>query len=245
MKAVLGALFLIFLIADISAVIISEVEINPAEGRLGREWIELYNDDNIETDISGWMIYDGLASPAKRYTVPEGTTVKSREYFVVELSSATILNNNGDFVTLYDASQNKIDETDTLKEATSSTNTWQFCSSWELKEQTKGKENGCEEKIDEEEINESVEEEQESGLEENKDGSNESDDEETGSNLVDKNEGEKAELTPIKLNSQTLKSEKDSGSSSKNTYALYGFGFFCILLVFLFMLRKRKITELQ
>src|SRR3989344_5982369 len=142
MKTVLGVLFLIVLVANVSAVIISEVKINPAEGRLGREWIELYNDDNIATDISGWMIYDGLTSPAKRYTIPEGTTIKGEGYFVVELSSATILNNNGDFVTLYDASQNKIDETDTLKEATSSTSTWQFCSSWELKEHTKGKENG-------------------------------------------------------------------------------------------------------
>ncbi len=48
------------------------------------------------------------------------------------------------------------------------------------------------------------------------------------------------ELNTIKLNTKNIKSEDNNENLSKNNYALYGFVVFCVLLGFLFMLKKRK-----
>lgn len=55
---------------------------------------------------------------------------------------------------------------------------------------------------------------------------------------IDKEEEVKLEI--IKLNSKDIKTEDNTENSSKNTYAKYGFVVFCILLGFLFILKKRK-----
>lgn len=53
------------------------------------------------------------------------------------------------------------------------------------------------------------------------------------------------ETTPIKLqtidlNPKVIKSEDDNENLSKSNYAIYGLVFFCVLLVVLFVLRKKK-----
>ena len=48
----------------------------------------------------------------------------------------------------------------------------------------------------------------------------------------------KAEV--IKLIPKDIKTDENTESSNKNIYAIYGFVFFCILLAFLFLLRKKK-----
>ena len=227
-----GILLFMFvvLVSSVSAIKINEVEINPLEGKYGIEWIELYNDENSDIDISGWEIYDGLSRPKKIFVVPNETIIGSKEYYVIELSSAK-LNNDGDFVTIYDFSGTKIDETETLKDASWSFETWQLCDSWEFKLSTKGKENSCEEvpkepveEAEEEEINEErpeIEEFQEI---------KEPVSRETGP----------VELPGINLNPQVIKSENDNENLSKSNYAVYGLVFFCVLLVALFILRKNK-----
>ena len=247
-KVILFLSITLTIIPYISSLRINEVEGNPAEGVSGKEWVELYNEGE-DLDISSWSVYDGLSKPAKRYTIPNGTLIKSREYFIVEFNSARILNNDGDFVTIYDSSGNKIDETETLKETTSSSNTWQFCGKWEFKEQTKGKENECKKEEKEDEVIVKNETEEENLSEKNQNETveeGEIKEESSLDNLSAKNEeAKKKELAPIKLNTKALKSRDNSEGSNKNTYVLYGFGVFCILLVFLFILRKRKIIELQ
>ncbi len=48
------------------------------------------------------------------------------------------------------------------------------------------------------------------------------------------------ELQEISLNPKVIKSEDDNENLSKNNYAVYGLVFFCVLLIVLFILRKKK-----
>ena len=45
------------------------------------------------------------------------------------------------------------------------------------------------------------------------------------------------------LNSKDIKSESDKENSDKSNYAMYGFVIFCVLLGFLFMLRKKRFNK--
>ncbi len=145
----LSVVFLIifFLLTNISALKITEIEMNPLEGKDGIEWIELYNDENSDIDISGWKIWEGVygsSGPKIIETMPNGTIIQKKGFYIVEWST-TKLNNAGDFVILYDSNGTKIDETEMLDESESGVKTWQLCDSWEFKLSTKGEENSCEE----------------------------------------------------------------------------------------------------
>ena len=59
MKLLVLSLLIMVLISSASAVRINEVEMNPSEGN---EWVELYNDDENDLDISGWEIWEGIVS---------------------------------------------------------------------------------------------------------------------------------------------------------------------------------------
>ena len=90
-----------------------------------------------------------------------------------------------------------------------------------------------------EEINEKEVEEKEENIEEKQEPEviyNEETDEK-------ENKTEDIKLEVIKLNAKTIKSEDDKEKLNKNNYAKYGFVFFCILLGFLFMLRKKRVNK--
>lgn len=62
-----------------SGVIISEIMPNPATGN---EWIEVFNTNEYQTDISECSLIDSLDTPSHRYDIPDGTVVESKGYFV-------------------------------------------------------------------------------------------------------------------------------------------------------------------
>ncbi len=235
-----GILILIFviLISSISALKITEFESNPFGGSSEKEWIELYNDENSDIDISGWEIYDGLSSPKKIFVVQNETIIRSKEYYVIELSSAK-LNNGGDFITIYDFSGTKIDETETLKDSSWSLETWQLCDSWEFKLSTRGEENSCEE--DEEPPEEETPEDPPEDEDEDERTAKEKKVVEEYQEIAEIREEETGpiELKMINLNPKVIKSENDN-EKLNNNYALYGFVFFCVLIIVLFVLRRNK-----
>jgi competence ComEA-like helix-hairpin-helix protein len=51
---------------------------------------------------------------------------------------------------------------------------------------------------------------------------------------------QKIENSVIKLTPKTIKSEENIETLNKNNYAIYGFVVFCILLAFLFLLKRKK-----
>jgi len=71
---------------------INEVMPFPSEGE---EWVELYNNDNVERDLSNWIIKDSSGSTKKLTAI-----IPTNGYSVIKFSS--IFNNTGDSVFLYD-----------------------------------------------------------------------------------------------------------------------------------------------
>ncbi len=241
-------LFIFLVVPFVSAIRINEVEMNPPEGKYGNEWIELYNDEDNDVNVSGWEVYDGLVSPRNISTFQENTIMISKEYYIIEISSPK-LNNGGDFVTLYNSLGEKIDETKTLKDSLQDDKTHQLCETWEFIESTKGEENNCEIEDDQEPPpeNDTGADDYEYDYEDD-DEINESTTETTS--IPDYGEisnGKKQQpitLNIIKLNPKVIKSENDSENNKDlGDYAIYGFVVFCILLGFLFVLKKYKLKK--
>jgi hypothetical protein len=139
-------LVFLFVIPLASSLRINEVELNPVGGSSGREWIELYNENSQQIDISGWIVYDGLSSPTKIFTMPNNTILQSNLYYIIELNYSK-LNNDGDFVTLYNSLMQQVDQTPKtppLKDSNPGIKTQQYCSSgYVFAEATKNSENNC------------------------------------------------------------------------------------------------------
>ena len=115
-----------FLCFSVSAIQINEVELNPESGN---EWVEIYNNEGQDINISNWELYEGLSTPKSIYIFPKNTIINSGDYYIAELNNARTLNNGGDFVTLYDDNLTKIDETDLLEDPDKDSKTQQLCDS--------------------------------------------------------------------------------------------------------------------
>ena len=217
------------------AIRINEVEMNPSEGK---EWIELYNDDE-EVNVSNWKIYDGLSSPKKIYTFLNETKIDAGGYYIVEFSNRLNNDNNGDFVTLYDNSHQKIDETEILKDTLQSSETHQFCSSsWKFMTSTKGQENDC----IVEQVSEPQTTQNETAEEDNPTTQETSDDAQSVSSSAASTPKQAAKtitLNTISLNSKDIKSENNKQTLKKNL-ALAGIVSFCLGFGALFFLKKAR-----
>ena len=73
-----------------STVVINEIMYNPSGDDTGLEWIELYNQLNVDMDISEWVI-DG----AVNYEFPDKTIVPGRGHLVVAADPETLATNDG------------------------------------------------------------------------------------------------------------------------------------------------------
>ncbi len=233
----IGIIFSLLILPNISAIIITEIELNPTGTDAGNEWIELYSENEI--NLEGYKI---INNDGKEINL-SGSFLGYYAY----ISSKQWLDNEDEKVFLYKGSE-LVDETDLLKDSWNDGRTWQLCNLWESKEQTKGKENNCtkevvkEEKVVEEEKQEKVDVEDKTDLKEESSDKNINDEE-----LLIEENGEKQEknienisLGVIKLNSKSIKSVNDNKNSDKNSYALGSFIIFCILLAILFIIKKGK-----
>ena len=236
MKKLILICLTILIFSSVSAIKINEIEINPEDGRYGKEWIELYNNENEDIDISEWEVWEGvcgLSGPKKILSITNGTVIPEKGFYIIEWGSK--LNNDGDFVILYDNEGNEIDETETLEEGSSSTKTWQLCDSWEFLVATKGEKNNCE--------TEEEEEPEEEGEPENKTDEVIEEEELLGESEEEEREQTQTPLTPeiIKLNTpKDIKSEDNIESLDKTDYAKYGFIGFCILIGVLLILKNKR-----
>jgi hypothetical protein len=95
-------------------VVFNEIQYNPAGSDESGEWIELFNQMGIITDISGWQI-DGIG-----YTFPDGTLVNPGSYVVVAKTPGAgefgpftgSIDNGGERLRLYNQSDRLMDELD-------------------------------------------------------------------------------------------------------------------------------------
>lgn len=98
----LGTAVPMFLSQQATALSSGPLVINEVSSNSSPEWVELYNKSASPVDISGWYIKDAannnFGSP-----VPTSTSVPAHGYYAVD-ETGTVLNNTGDSVTLYNAS---------------------------------------------------------------------------------------------------------------------------------------------
>jgi len=212
MKKVVLIVFLIFLLSSISAIRINEVESNPSGADSGNEWIELY--DRGDFDLNGYKLVNNDGDEL----LLSGSFSK---YYVYTLEKQW-LDNTDEKVFLYNSGE-LVDETDLIDDGENDDKTWQLCGKdWEFYEDTKDDKNDCKKDDEEEkeiELTNSITEE----------------------SSADKEiETAPLEVQIISLSAKDIKSENAKKSLDKSDYALYGFGGFCILLVVLFVIRKRK-----
>jgi hypothetical protein len=206
-----------FLILNVCALKITEIESNPAGIDSGNEWIELYNDGEINLEEYKLVNNDGGEILLNR-------TISG--YFVYILGKQW-LDNTDEKISLYKNGE-LIDETDIFDDTTNNDMTWQLCDDWEFKNSTKGEENSCEAP---------EEEPQETPSENTEELAKEEPEENFEENQSQTKERETIVLNP--LNPQVIKTEEDKKGISKN-YALYGFVAFCILIGILFIIKNIK-----
>lgn len=228
----IGIIFSLLILPSISAIIITEIEMNPAGTDAGNEWIELYSENEI--NLEGYKI---INNDGKKINL-SGSFLGYYAY----VSSKQWLDNEDEKVFLYKGDE-LIDETDLLKDSWNDGRTWQLCDLWEPKEQTKGNKNNCTKEVVKEEKVVEGEKQEEVDLNDKIDLKEEINDKEL---LIEEN-GEKQEketenisLRVIKLNSKSIKSEDYNKNSDKNNYASGSFIIFCILLIILFVIKGKK-----
>ncbi len=76
------------------------------------EFIELYNSGNETADISGYVLKDAIyRSTPGEYVIPNGTTIEPGKFFLIFVSKSSVFQgNDGDTISLYDASGSLVDE---------------------------------------------------------------------------------------------------------------------------------------
>jgi hypothetical protein len=79
-----------------SGIVINEILPSPEGADAENEWIEIFNQNNFEVNLSGWQIRDTIGQ-AKTFTFPEETKISSQEYLIFSRPKTKItLNNSGD-----------------------------------------------------------------------------------------------------------------------------------------------------
>ncbi|MFC1682093.1 hypothetical protein ACFL0X_00580 [Nanoarchaeota archaeon] len=231
MKRGILIILIVFVLSFVSAIRINEIELNPAGKDSGEEWIEFYSEENVE---GNYTIKNNDGDELEIYLDFEG-------YFVYELEKQW-LDNEDEGVLLYD--EDLIDESKIIFDTENNEMTLQFCDGdWWFRESTRDEESDCsyyEEPEEEEEAPLGVPQDTELG---GKDEDKKNEDVEDDKKLLEEIKEEeieevKNEITLIKLEPKTIKSEEDLEKPDKN-YAIYGFVFFCFLLGFLFLLKKK------
>ena len=143
--ALLCASIIVWLGAAQGAVVINEVEANPAGDESAFKtsitaWFELYNNDDKDVDISGWSIKN---SEGRSMTIPPGAVIKGLDYYVMDVRTKWLAQ-SGEILVLTDAIGTEVDRTPVLSDEednemawtrdpdgrdTNSTDDWKFLAS--------------------------------------------------------------------------------------------------------------------
>jgi len=94
------------------------------------EWVEVYNSNNFEVDISGWKISD-IAGAIKSYAIPEGAKIPAFEYAVFARPETKItLNNEGDGIDFLNPDGKEVDYVE-FSRATKGQSYARFSNGWQ------------------------------------------------------------------------------------------------------------------
>ncbi len=214
----------------ISALRINEVELNPAGTDSGNEWIELYSEEEI--NLSGYKLVNNDGDEINL----EGNFSGYYTY----IFGTQWLDNSDEKIFLY-KNDELIDESNLLDDGKNDERAWSYCSGseWEFIESTEKARNGCEEEQEEigDEPENTSQEQDEQNKTESFEETNGSDEEITESKNITP---EVIRLNPKAIEEKVIKTEDDKEELEKSQYAMYGFLIFCILLVVLLTLKKKR-----
>ncbi len=73
-----------------SVVVFNEIMYHPATNEQTLEWVELYDQNSVDVDLSGWRLAGGID-----YLFPDGAVIHGGGYLVVAISPATLMANTG------------------------------------------------------------------------------------------------------------------------------------------------------
>lgn len=91
-------------------IVFNEILPSPEGADETEEWIEIFNGNNFEVDLSGWKIKDGEGG-TKTYIFPAGVKIAAKGYLVLTRPvTKIILNNTGDKLALLQPDDKIIDE---------------------------------------------------------------------------------------------------------------------------------------
>ncbi len=76
-----------------SGIIINELLPNPSGADETNEWVELYNSNNIEVDLTGWQIQDISGTP-KTFTIPKDAKLMANGFLLFKRPDTKIMLNN-------------------------------------------------------------------------------------------------------------------------------------------------------
>lgn len=95
---------------DFPKIVINELLPSPAGSDAEEEWIEVFNPNDFEVDISSWQIKDTVGK-TKAYIFPKETKISAKGFLVLKRPITKItLNNDGDGVRLTGPDEKIIDE---------------------------------------------------------------------------------------------------------------------------------------
>ena len=93
-----------------SSIIINEILPSPEGPDAENEWIELFNQNDFEVNLSGWKIMD-IVGKTKSYIFPEETKIEKQGFLILDRPKTKItLNNSGDHLKLFQPDGKIIDE---------------------------------------------------------------------------------------------------------------------------------------
>jgi hypothetical protein len=123
--ALLCATLVIWLGAAQCTVVINEVEANPAgEESLHKNavtaWFELYNNDDKDVDISGWIVKN---TEGRSITLPQGAVIKGLDYYVLDVKPWWLAQTD-EILVLIDAGGAEVDRTAVLSDEENNEMAW-------------------------------------------------------------------------------------------------------------------------
>jgi len=96
--------------ADFPKILINEILPSPTGSDATDEWIEIFNPNDFEVNLSGWKIQDTVGK-TKAYIFQKGTKILAKGFLVLKRPITKItLNNEGDGLKLTDPDGKTIDE---------------------------------------------------------------------------------------------------------------------------------------
>lgn len=229
MKGIIFLIIFIILITNVSALKITEVELDPNDDcRDCTEWAEFYSE--VEINLSDYWIENSKSSVINLSGMGKG-------YIKIDFGKR-FLTNTGDVLTLKKDGE-IIDKTPSLEDKKNNDMTWQLCDVWEFRASTRGEENNCSKKTDtnKESTTQTIEETTKSETS-SSDEQSSSEKEITYETLAEKTPSS-IKLETINLNPKVIKTENNNEEISKN-YAFYGFVAFSVFLGVLFIIRKKR-----